>query len=214
MKRVLHAAVVIALASFLISACASSPQGRPGSGATPTPGPTPAAVPSTAPDPSTASTPATATPPPGTAQPTSAPVTGTIGRCLVSQLALSAGSADGAMGTVGRPFIFTNTSRITCALFGFPGMQMLSGGRAIPTRVVWISSSEQTVTLAPGGAASFLAWWHDQTGYATPCATADQVQVTPPNAYSQLTIALPIQACPDGTINVDAVTAGTTGGRQ
>jgi Protein of unknown function (DUF4232) len=211
MKRVLQAAVTIVVGLFLISSCASSPQGGTSSGGPATPAPTPAAPPGMSPTP--APDPATATPPPNAASPTPAPLTDTIGRCLASQLSLSAGAGNAGAGTVGRPFVFTNTAETGCALFGYPGMQMLSGGRPIPTKVVWTPGTEQTVTLAPGGTASFLAWWHDQTGYTTPCPTAEQVEVTPPNAYAALTVAVPIQACPDGTIDVDAVTAGSTGGQ-
>jgi len=132
----------------------------------------------------------------------------------VSQLSLSVGGGNAAAGTVGRPFIFTNASQTTCALFGYPGMQRLSSaGQPVQTRLVWTPGVEQTVVLPPGGTASFLAWWHDQTGYATPCPTSQRIEVTPPNAYSYLTVAVPIEACPDGTINVNAVTAGSTGGQ-
>lgn len=166
-------------------------------------------------------------PPSGTASPASTPTPSpvpTIGttptpgaagsdRCLVSQLSLSAGQHTAGAGTVQEAFILTNRGQSSCQLFGYPGMQMLSGGRQISTKVVRTPGAEQTVTLAPGGTASFMATWHDQTGYTTPCATSQQVEVTPPNAYSQLTIPASIQACPDGTINVTAVTAGSTGGQ-
>jgi hypothetical protein len=117
-------------------------------------------------------------------------------------------------GTVGETFIFTNTSQTTCQLYGYPGMQMLgANGEKVPTNVVRTPGPEETVTLAPGGTASFQAQWHDQTGYMTPCPSSQRIEVTPPNAYSQLTITASITACPDGTINVTAVTAGSTGGQ-
>ncbi len=206
MGRLLRVAALALLAGLLVTACASSPQGHtPAAGAT-----TPAATPTPSVAPAATPSPPVATPSPSVAPSTS----GQVRRCLVSDLSLGVGPGNAAAGTVGRPFIFTNTSQTTCALFGFPGLQRLGAdGRPMQTRLVWTPSAEQLVTLAPGGTASFLAWWHDQTGYATPCPTSQQLEVTPPNAYSYLTVRVPIEACPDGTINVDAVIAGSTGGQ-
>lgn len=224
MRRFLRLAVLTVVAGLLLAACGSAPQSRtspsptPRPGALATPSATPSPVPAVTPPPATtAPTPTAPTPTPTPAtgtNPTPAPATGTVSRCLVSQLSLSAGQGNAAAGTVGRPFIFTNTSQTTCALYGYPGMLMLGGGgQPIPTVVVRTPGPEQTVTVPPGQTASFLAWWHDQTGYQTPCPTSQQVEVTPPNAYSHLTMPASIQACPDGTINVTAVTAGSAGGQ-
>ncbi len=190
MARALRCGVVV-LALLAFAAC--GPQHTTGSSSSSTPTPSPTEVPTigTTPTPSAAGG----------------------ERCQVSQLALTTGQHNAGAGSVQEAFIFTNTSQTTCELAGYPGMQMLAAGAQIPTKVIRTPGSEPTVTLAPGGAASFLAQWHDQTGYTTPCATSQQVEVTPPDAYSQLTIATSIQACPDGTINVSAVAAGTTGGQ-
>jgi hypothetical protein len=183
---------VVVLAVLALAAC--GPSHTTGSSSSSTPTPSPATVPTI-----------------GTT-PTPSGVGG--GRCQTSQLSLSTGQHNAGAGSVQEAFIFTNSSPTACQLAGYPGMQMLAaGGGKIPTNVVRTPGSEPTVTLAPGGAASFLAQWHDQTGYTTPCATSQQVEVTPPDAFTQLTIATSIQACPDGTINVSAVTAGTTGGQ-
>ncbi|MGH7919636.1 MAG: DUF4232 domain-containing protein [Candidatus Dormibacteraceae bacterium] len=191
--RVTHlltrSAAVVALAVLLAACGSNSPSGN----TSPTPTPT-----------------AQATPTPQASGGSSGGVT----RCLVSQLSLSAGQPSAGAGSIQQAFVLTNKSQISCALIGYPGMQMLgSGGAKIPTTVVRTPGTKQTVTLAPGGTASFLAQWHDQTGYATPCATSQQVEVTPPNAYKQLVITQSIQACPNGQINVTAVAAGSTGGQ-
>lgn len=184
---------VVGLALLALVACA--PAASAGS-----PSPTPSISPA-----------ATAVPTIGT---TPTPGAGGSGRCLVSQLSLGTGQPNAGAGTVGETFIFTNNSQTTCQLYGYPGMQMLgANGQKIPTNVVRTPGTEQTVTLAPGGTASFLAQWHDQTGYTTPCPSSQQIEVTPPNAYSQLTITAMITACPDGTIKVTAVAAGSTGGQ-
>lgn len=193
MERALRYAIV-GLALLALAAC-----GSPARSAGAPPSPTPTA--STAPAPTIGTTP-TATPAPAGPQ-----------QCLVSQLSLSTGPHSAGAGTVQEVFILTNTGQSTCQLFGYPGMQMLSGGQAIPTKVVRTPGPENTVTLAPGATSSFLAEWHNQTGYTSPCAVSQQVQVTPPNETHQLTLTASIQACPDGTINVTAVTAGSTGGQ-
>ena len=182
---------VIALATLALAACGSANTTGSSSSSTPTPSPT--------------SIPTIGTTPSATAAGT--------GGCQVSQLSLTTGRPNAGAGSVEEAFIFTNTSQASCQLTGYPGMQMMAGGAQIPTKVVRTAGAEPTVTLAPGATASFIAEWHDQTGYATPCATSQQVEVTPPNASSQLTISTTIQACPDGTINVSAVTAGSTGGQ-
>lgn len=187
---------ILAVALLAVAGCGSG--GRTAGSPEPaTPSPAPSGSPSTIPTIGTTPTPGTAGPAP----------------CQPSQLSLSTGQHTAGAGTIEEAFILTNTSQSSCTLYGYPGMQMLGGGRQIPTRVVRTPHSEQTVTLAPGGTSSFLAQWHDQTGYTTPCATSQQVEVTPPNTYSQLTVAASIQACPDGTINVTPVTAGSTGGQ-
>lgn len=200
MQRALRCGVVL-LVLLAVAAC-----GR-GAGAGTSPGATPSGSPTSIPTIGTTPTP---TPAPA---PTPTATAGTSG-CQPSQLSLSTGARNAGTGSVQEVFIFTNIGAAPCQLFGYPGMQMLgSGGQQIPTKVVRMQSTEATVTLAPGATASFLAQWHDQTGYMTPCATSQSVQVTPPNDTTQLTVAAAIQACPDGTINVNAVVAGSAGGQ-
>lgn len=189
---------MLLLAVMALAACG---QGR-------TAGTSPGATPSGSPT----SIPTIGATPTPTAAPTPTPAGS--GTCQPSQLSLSTGGRNAGAGSVQEVFIFTNTGSASCTLFGYPGMQMLgSGGQQIPTNVVRMQSTEQTVTLAAGATASFLAQWHDQTGYMTPCATSQSVEVTPPNDTSQLTVTAAIQACPDGTVNVDAVVAGSAGGQ-
>lgn len=195
--------IVLAMA-LLLAACGSNPS----AGTSPSPSPSPTPSPSPSPAPTATSTPTT-TP---TVTPT--PATGGLTRCLVSQLSLSTGQPNAGAGSVEQTFIFTNNGGAPCALVGYPGMQLLgNGGTHLPTQVLRTPGAEPTVTLAPSGTASFLAQWHSQTGYTTPCQTSEQVEVTPPNAYSYLVITQSITACPSGQINVTAVSAGSTGGQ-
>lgn len=195
MRRLLLGAAPIVVAALLVASCGSaaqsgSPSGHTAATATPPSGPPPTATPSAA-----------------SSQPA-------VQRCQVSQLSLAVTDETASSGQLARVFILTNAGRSTCTLYGYPGLLMLDGaGKPVPTTVVREQppSPEQRVTLAPDGTASFLAWWWNQNRYTTPCPLSQQVEVTPPNAYSHLTIPLSIQPCPDGTINVDPVFPGTTG---
>ncbi|MFZ0214880.1 MAG: DUF4232 domain-containing protein [Candidatus Dormiibacterota bacterium] len=200
MARLIYAAAGLVLV-LVLAGC-----GGGQAGTSPTPGASSTSSPSPLPS-STASGSSTPVP---TLGPTAS---GGVQRCTVAELTVSVGQSNAGAGTVQRAFVFTNRTQQACALYGYPGMLLLgANGQALPTTVVRLAGSKQAVTLAPGGTASFLARWHDQTGYTTPCPSSTSVEVTPPNAYNHLMLTLSLQACPDGTINVTAVTAGSTGG--
>jgi hypothetical protein len=148
----------------------------------------------------------------------------TVPRCLVAQLAVKPGQGGVAAGSVGQTVHFTNVSRHTCLLDGYPGMQMLNGaGKPIATEVhrgasvTVVSRPVRLVTLAPGGEASFDIGYADATGFGNErCPTSARVEVTPPNDYGHLTIAWALQPyggdiphleC--GLINVSPVYAGS-----
>ena len=202
MARLTSAAIVVTcLSGVLLLAGCGSPQSKT------SPTPVGSAAPTTS-APTRSASPVTPVPSQGT------PSSGGVQRCTVADLSVSVGRGNAAAGTVGRPFIFTNHSPSACALYGYPGMLMLAAnGTVLPTNVVRAPGPMQPVTLVPGGAASFLARWHDQTGYTTPCPSSSSVEITPPNAYNHLVLKVSMQACPNGTINVTPVRPGTTGGQ-
>jgi hypothetical protein len=143
---------------------------------------------------------------------TTASTTTTPPRCTVSQLRVRQTSSNGAAGSIGLTFAFTNVSSTTCSLFGYPGMQMLAAsGGPLPTTVVRKPSvvvpsvPERTVVLAPHAIASFYAGYSDVS--ADSCPQASRLEVTPPNAYDHLVIPTTIAPC-RGTINVSPVFAG------
>ena len=130
-------------------------------------------------------------------------------RCRSSQLAVAQVRRDGAAGSVGLTYRFTNRGPATCSLYGYPGLGLVgSTGSALPTSVIRSPSvvvptlPEQTVTLAPGGHAWFDAGYSDVSSNS--CPQAASLEVTPPNAYSHLTIATTIAPC-SGVIHVSPV---------
>ena len=137
----------------------------------------------------------------------------TPARCLVSHLALAQPTMNGAAGSIGLRFTFTNRSATACTLFGYPGMGRLSTERhVIPTTVTRGTSTVvppepvRTVLLAPGGHASFFAGYSDVPGGAA-CPRSAYLEVTPPNAYDHFTLRVSADIC-RATITVSPVMAG------
>jgi hypothetical protein len=126
------------------------------------------------------------------------------------------GQGNGGAGTLEVPITFTNTGSTTCSLFGYPGMQLKnSAGTNIPTTVVRggvtfgtpaANASPSRVTLGKGQQAQFTVHYSDvPVGNETSCPTSASALVTPPNDYSQLTVALQIGPCNNGTVHVSPV---------
>jgi hypothetical protein len=129
-------------------------------------------------------------------------------RCHSNQLAVRIGSEGAALGHIGVKVRFVNISASTCALYGYPGLQMLGAAdHALPTEVhrgvayTVPKIAERSVTLHPGASAAFDAGWDDATGYGLKkCPTSSRVLITPPDAYRSVKIAWRIQPYGGGTI--------------
>lgn len=135
-------------------------------------------------------------------------------RCEVRNLKLAPPRSSGAAGSIGLLFTFTNNGRTTCHIFGFPGMRLENKHhRAMSTTVIRGTSvvvpfePENTVRIAPGRRASFFAGYSDVPTGNEKCPTSAYVQVTPPNDYRQLTVAMGATAC-GGRITVSPVVPG------
>jgi len=132
---------------------------------------------------------------------------------------VSAGTSNGAAGTIGQVILFTNTSTVTCLLHAFPGVAGLdnAGNQLVQaTRVVNLApftgstASLPTVTLSPGATASALVFGSDvPTGTATSCVTYAALLVTPPNAVQSVRVAVTMPGC--AGLRVGPVYPGTTG---
>lgn len=140
-------------------------------------------------------------------RPSTSSQSGAVSRCRVSQLSASF-ARDGAAGSVALHFTMTNHSHATCSLYGYPGLGLLSSGRALKTTVLRSPSvvvppvAERLVVLRPGGRAHFDAGYSDVD--PQPCPEAPSLEVTPPNAYSHLVIAAAVAPC-GGVIHVSPV---------
>ena len=134
-------------------------------------------------------------------------------RCERRQLSLAKPSSNGALGSVGLRFTFRNTSAAACQLFGFPGIRLLSHGRALPTTVIRGTSNvvpfepENRVTLAPGGRASFFAGYSDVPTDSQRCPASTGANVWAPNDFRSIHVRFPAQAC-GGRVTVSPVVPG------
>ncbi len=112
------------------------------------------------------------------------------------------------MGHIGQVVSFKNVSTKSCALTGYPSVEMLGvARRPIPTEVtdgpsyIVPALPERTVTLAVGAEASFDVGYSDATGYGTAvCPTSAWVAVTPPDASQAITVPWRIQPYGGSTI--------------
>jgi Protein of unknown function (DUF4232) len=145
-------------------------------------------------------------------------------RCFSSELRLRRGREGAAAGHIGFEVGFKNISAATCTLYGYPGMQMLNAnGNSLATLVhrgiayTVPTVPKRIVMLAPGGEASFDLGYDDSTGYGLKeCPTSARVEITPPNAYTPITVPWHIQPYGGGSvthvrcgaITVSAVFAG------
>jgi Protein of unknown function (DUF4232) len=119
-------------------------------------------------------------------------------RCHVGQLSVGLGRAGVAAGGAGQVVTFTNTSRLSCTLRGYPQLVMVTAtGRPLVTHLHrWVPADPpppvRTVTIAPHGEASFAVLYANPGNYdyngRDHCPTSANVEITPPAASGHLTI--------------------------
>jgi hypothetical protein len=138
---------------------------------------------------------------------TSAPTTQSqpaqTSRCHTSQLAGSLQKDQSGLSAYGNAadLMLRNTSRQTCTVYGFPGLQLFSGGdgRPLPTNAVRENvPNARVVTLAPGASATALLQWNEpadlQQDPSCDGPAVGQVGVIPPDETTSLEIPWPRMA--------------------
>jgi hypothetical protein len=140
-------------------------------------------------------------------------------------------SLGAAAGNIAATIEVRNKSQHACDLYGYAGLLLLDArGRPLPTHAIWSTTSfflaspavAQIVGLPAGtvpiskipfdpmhpvpevpGHAYIPISWED---VVTPCSTAAQLKVTPPDAYTSMIISASyrlgpvMDVCPNGTI--------------
>ncbi len=125
-----------------------------------------------------------------------------VARCQAAQLTLAPDYGEGDAGHASLVFLVHNRSGQTCALYGYPGAQLLDGAyRGLPTSLQWGGGGDpprRLVTLASGADAYIALRWAAVPTEGQSCPTAAFVRITVPNA-SESTIIWPgqggIRAC-------------------
>ena len=114
-----------------------------------------------------------------------------IHRCFASELTVWLGSpADAAAGSAYYDLELSNTSRSTCALFGFPGVSANNGGGQLGSAARRDHSRpERLVVLRPGATSHVILQVADVGNYpVTVCkpVRAQNLRVYPPGAFASI----------------------------
>jgi hypothetical protein len=130
-------------------------------------------------------------------------------------------TTQGAAGTIVGMITLTEVGTGTCTIDGYPTLTRFNAsGTAVQTTMVHgltinvsgpPSQPPAVVTLTPTQQAEFTFQYSDVvTGTETSCATSTTLSITTPGATSASTpLALPINACNSGTVDVSAIYAAT-----
>jgi Protein of unknown function (DUF4232) len=139
-----------------------------------------------------------------------------------TNLAASIYGSSGAAGTIETTVALKNTSASNCTLGGYPGLGMTgSNGASLTTTVVrkgsynFTAMAPTTVIISSGQSVYFNMGYSDvPTGSATSCPAAANLVITPPNAYTSVTIPAQLAPCGNGTIVVSPVFTAASPGAQ
>ena len=108
---------------------------------------------------------------------------------------------NGAAGSIYYPLQFTNLSRHTCAMRGFPGVSAIDrNGHQLGSPAGWSTMvAAHTVVLAPGATAHTILQYSDVEVTTAPGChpvfTTFELRVYPPGQYSATHAAFGLEAC-------------------
>ena len=108
---------------------------------------------------------------------------------------------NGAAGSIYYPLQFTNLSRHTCAMRGFPGVSAIDrNGHQLGSPAGWSTMvAAHTVVLAPGATAHTMLQYSDAevttAPGCNPVFTTFELRVYPPGQYSATHAAFGLEAC-------------------
>ena len=123
--------------------------------------------------------------------------------CTASDLGawVAVTQGNGAAGSIFYPLQFTNLSRHTCALRGFPGVSAIDrNGHQLGSPASWDHVIPvRTVVLAPGATAHTILRWGDVTEATSPgCPptfSTFELRIYPPGQYRATYAAFGLEAC-------------------
>lgn len=138
-------------------------------------------------------------------------------RCHTADLKLKVGDGDGAAGTSYSALVFTNASKHTCTLYGYPGVSWVAGNDGKQVNVPFTRNSvdkKATITLKPGAVAHATLATHDVGFFdAAKCKPVGVrgYRVYPPDEMASVFVSLPTQVCSVNGVNTGSVTTITAG---
>ena len=114
------------------------------------------------------------------------------------------GQGNGAAGTIYYPLEFTNLSKHSCSMYGFPGVSAISrSGHQLGSPANRESGggfgTKRTVVVAPGATVHAILAYHDAEVSTAPAChpvnTTVELRVYPPNQYGAAYAFFPLTAC-------------------
>ena len=131
-----------------------------------------------------------------------------VANCTRNQLGVRSNGTEGAAGTIYGAWVFTNVSKTTCRLNGYPDIRLYGKrGRPITTHVKTdLKPAPTNVRLASGDAATFRTSYSDVSSGGR-CPTSSVAQITAPNAAAPLLIPAVLGPC-GGIVHVSGVRPG------
>jgi Domain of unknown function (DUF4232) len=137
--------------------------------------------------------------------------------CRAAALSLSFLGQQGGMGHGEIGFVLKNTSSVSCRTYGYPGILFLDqGGHPLPTiphhttSDFFGSGPAVPLVIAPGASASFRLDVGHGVATSAGCATANGLQVIPPNDTATLRTTIPNGAYECRDANVSPLRAGVS----
>jgi hypothetical protein len=134
---------------------------------------------------------------------TSRPAPAAVRACTASDLGawVAVTQGNGAAGSIFYPLQFTNLSRHTCAMRGFPGVSAIDrNGHQLGSPASWNHAvPARTVLLAPGATAHTILRWSDvEVATAPGCHpvfSTFELRIYPPGQYRATYAAFGMEAC-------------------
>ncbi|MFG2139977.1 DUF4232 domain-containing protein [Streptomyces sp. NPDC048650] len=134
-------------------------------------------------------------------------------RCTADNMSLRLGRTDIGAGNIHIPLVFTNKSRTSCSLSGFPGVSLiLRDGSTVGKPATRSGAAGGSVRLQPGQSAHAVLHTVNDGVSDTPCWKKSQlVYVYPPGSKASMTTnSAGLQVC-GGRFDVTTVETGSEG---
>lgn len=126
-------------------------------------------------------------------------------RCHTAGLSLLPDGSDRGAGQYYQTFIFVNNLTVPCTFFGYVGVQLLDAGfNPLPTNPLR-SETPASITVPPGGTATFTLHWSPLPMPPVPCSNASELAITPPDEFDPIILLYSAQVCQNGAIEVRPV---------